>query len=71
MVGGASEPSPGFCGMGRLAEGGFGLQYLASEVLLWRVLAGMNPQGTKGMRNDRRDWGMRKNCRDCLLLGTG
>ena len=66
MVGGASEPSPGFCGMGRLAEGGFGLQYLASEVLLGCVLAGM-----KGMRNDRRDWGMRKNCRDCLLLGTG
>lgn len=53
MVGGASETSPGGCaGWDRLAEGGFGLQYLASEVLLGCVLAGMNPQGTKGMRNE-------------------
>lgn len=30
----------------------FGIRGLARG-----VLPGMNPQGTKGMRNDRRDWG--------------
>lgn len=57
MVGGASEPSPGSCGIGPPCRRGLRTAIFGIRGLAMGVLAGMHPQGMKGMRNDRRDWG--------------